>query len=219
MTDTFDKGNAAFIARRYASERRFKAYGAVALAVSVLFLVYLIVDIGIKAWPSFFEHRVVLEVNLDASKIPANEVLKGDFEGVVRAGLRGLFPGLTTRGDVRSLTSLLSAGAGDDLRRQIAANPVLIGTTVRAGALLADDADLYLKGMLTTTLRTAGTTNLQLAQAGEEFIFTGDLSQLAVGQIVRANGGALSIANVEAGLAKAEAIMPPTTLNTLTPGT
>jgi phosphate transport system permease protein len=66
MTDTFDKGNAAFIAKRYASERRFKAYGAVALAVSVLFLVYLIVDIGIKAWPSFFEHRVVLEVNLDA---------------------------------------------------------------------------------------------------------------------------------------------------------
>ena len=66
MTDTFDKGNAAFIAQRYASERRFKAYGAVALAVSVLFLAYLIVDIGIKAWPSFFEHRVVLEVNLDA---------------------------------------------------------------------------------------------------------------------------------------------------------
>ncbi len=84
MTDTFDKGNAAFIAKRYASERRFKAYGAVALAVSVLFLVYLIVDIGIKAWPSFFEHRVVLEVNLDASKIPANDVLKGDFEGVVK---------------------------------------------------------------------------------------------------------------------------------------
>ena len=55
ISDTFDKENAAFIAKRYASERRFKAYGAVALAVSVPFLVYLIVDIGIKAWPSFFE--------------------------------------------------------------------------------------------------------------------------------------------------------------------
>ena len=50
MTDTFDKGNAAFIAKRYASERRFKAYGAAALAISVLFLAYLIIDIGIKAW-------------------------------------------------------------------------------------------------------------------------------------------------------------------------
>ena len=155
MTDTFDKGNAAFIAKRYASERRFKAYGAVALAVSVLFLVYLIVDIGIKAWPSFFEHRAVLEVNLDASKIPATDVLKGDFEGLVKDGFRSLFPGVTTRGDVRSLTSLLSAGAADDLRQQTAANPVMIGTTVRAGALLADDADLYLKGMLTTTRQDA----------------------------------------------------------------
>ncbi len=219
MTDTFDKGNAAFIAKRYASERRFKAYGAVALAVSVLFLVYLIVDIGIKAWPSFFEHRVVLEVNLDASKIPADEVLKGDFEGLVRGSLRSLFPRVTTRGDVRSLTSLLSAGAADDLRQDTAANPASIGTTVRAGALLGDDSDLYLKGMLTTTFRTPGTTNLQLAQSGEEFILTGDLSQLAVGQIVRANGGALRITGVEAGLAKAEAILPPATLTSLTPGT
>ena len=218
MTDTFDKGNAAFIARRYASERRFKAYGAVALAVSVLFLVYLVVDIGIKAWPSFFEHRVVLEVNLDASEIPANEVLRGDFEGLVRGSLRRLFPGVTTRGDVRSLTSLLSAGAADDLRYETAANPALIGTTVRAGALLGDDADLYLKGMLTTLLRTPGSTNLQLAQSGEEFILTGDLSQLAVGQIVRANGGALRITGVEAGLARADAILAPATLNTLTPG-
>jgi phosphate transport system permease protein len=216
MIDTFDKGNAAFIAKRYSSERRFRAYGAVALAVSILFLVYLIVDIGIKAWPSFFEHRAVLEINLDASKIPATDVLKGDFEGLVKDGFRSLFPGVTARRDVRSLTSLLSAGAANDLRQQTAANPGMIGSTVRVDALLAADADLYLKGMLTRTSRTPGTTNLQLAQAGEEYILTGDLSQLAVGQIVRANGGALRIASLEAGLAKALAIIPPTTLNILT---
>ena len=195
MTDTFDKGNAAFIAKRYSSERRFKAYGAAALAISVLFLVYLIVDIGTKAWPSFFEHRVVLQINLDPGKIDSTDVQKGDFEGLVKDGFRSLFPGVTTRGDVRSLTSLLSAGAADDLRRQTAANPASIGSTVRVGALLAANADMYLKGMLTQTLQTAGTTSLQLAQTGEEFIFTGDLSQLSVGQIVRANGGALRIAS------------------------
>ena len=71
--------------------------------------------------------------------------------------------------------------------------------------------------MLTKTTRTPGTTTLQLAQAGEEFIFTGDLSQLAVGQIVRANGGALRIASVEPSLAKADHNVPET-LNTLTAG-
>ena len=166
MTDTFDKGNAAFIAKRYASERRFRAYGAVALAISVLFLVYLIADIGIKAWPSFFEHRAVLEVNLDASKIPANDVLKGDFEGLVKGAFRGGFPGVTTRSDLKSLTSLLSAGAADDLRQQTVANPASIGTTVKAGVLLADDADLYLKGMLTDTVKTPGITNASTGADG-----------------------------------------------------
>ena len=218
MTNTFDNGNAGFIAKRYASERRFRAYGAVALAVSVAFLVYLIVDIGIKAWPSFFEHRAVLDINLDASKIPATDVLKGDFEGLVKNGFRSNFPGVTSRGDVKKLNSLLSVGAADDLRLQTAANPASIGTTVKADVLLSDDADLYFEGMLTKTTRTPGTTTLQLAQAGEEFIFTGDLSQLSVGEILRANGGALRIARVEAGLAEAEAIMPPETLNTLTAG-
>ena len=139
ITDTFDKGNAAFISKRYASERRFKAYGAVALAVSVLFLVYLIADIGIKAWPSFFEHRAVLEINLDASKVPSDGVLKGDFEGLVKDGFRSLFPSVTTRGDIKKLTSLLSVGAADDLRQQTAANPLTIGTTVKGEKL----ASLY----------------------------------------------------------------------------
>ncbi len=65
MTDFSRKLDPALVAKRYASERRFRAYGAVALAVSVLFLVYLIVDIAVKAWPSFFEHHVALKVELD----------------------------------------------------------------------------------------------------------------------------------------------------------
>ncbi|MGB8313119.1 MAG: DUF3333 domain-containing protein, partial [Aestuariivirga sp.] len=219
MTDTFDKGNAAFIAKRYAGERRFRAYGAVALAISVLFLAYVLIDIGLKAWPSFFEHRAVLEVNLDATRVSPADVLKGDFEGLVKDALRNSFPNVTSRGDKKKLTSLLSVGAADDLRLQTVANPSSIGTTVKAGVLLAADADLYLKGMLTRTARTEGTTNLQLAQVGEEFVFTGDLSQLAVGQIVRTNGGALRVSTVESALARAEAILAPETLNTLTAGT
>ena len=76
MTDSFQKGDPAYLARRYGSERRFQIYGAAALAISVLFLVYLIVDIGTKAWPSFFEHRVVLQINLDPGKVDSTDVRK-----------------------------------------------------------------------------------------------------------------------------------------------
>jgi phosphate transport system permease protein len=146
MTDTFDKGNAAFIAKRYASERRFKAYGAAALAISVLFLAYLIIDIGIKAWPSFFEHRVILQINLDPGKIDPAHVEKGDFSGLIKESLRAVFPTVTERADKKNLTALLSVGAADDLRDQTVANPAIIGTTLNVAALLSDEADLYFKG-------------------------------------------------------------------------
>ena len=146
MTDTFQKGDPAHLARRYSSERRFQIYGAAALAISVLFLMYLIVDIGTKAWPSFFEHRVVLQINLDPGKIDSTDVQKGDFTGLVKDGLRAVFPDVTERVDKKKLVALLSVGAADDLRDQTVANPALIGTTVNVAALLSDEADLYLKG-------------------------------------------------------------------------
>ncbi len=102
----------------------------------------------------------------------------------------------------KKLTAQLSTGTGDDLRILTVANPAMIGTTVNANALLSDDADLYFKGMHAPTLKTPGQTNLQIAKDGENYLFTGDLSQLVAGQIVRANGGAFRIASLDAGAAK-----------------
>ena len=135
-----------FIAKRYHSERMFRAYGAIALAISVLFLAYLVIDIGTKALPSFFENRVTLNVNLDAAKIDKANILQGDFEGVVKNALKAEFPAVTERADMKKLLSMLSVGAADDLRNSVVADPALIGTTVKYGALLSDSADLFLKG-------------------------------------------------------------------------
>jgi phosphate transport system permease protein len=218
MTDFSKKLDPALVAKRYASERRFRAYGAVALTVSVLFLVYLIVDIAVKAWPSFFEHHVVLQVELDPAKIDPAEAQKGDFNGVIKNGLRAAFPNVTNRADSKKLLAQLSVGTGDDLRILTVANPAMIGTTVNASALLSDDADLYFKGMHAPTVKTPGQTNLQIAKTGDDYLFTGDLSQLVAGQIVRANGGAFRITGLEAGAAKAEALLAPDTLNSLVAG-
>jgi phosphate transport system permease protein len=219
MTDKFDTGDAAFIARRYASERRFKAYGAVALVISVLFLAYVLIDIGIKAWPSFFEHSVVLDINLDPAKIDASNVMNSDFDLLVKDNVRDMFPNVTSRADRKVLASLFSVGAADDLRTQTAANPGTIGSTVKTRALLAADADLYYKGSLFKIAKTPGKTDLRLTQSGEEFLVTGDVSELAAGEIIRAYVGAYRITSVEAGVAKAEALLTPTTLiNTFVAG-
>ena len=48
MTEFTMKGGAELVAKRYRAERRFKALGLVSLAVTGLFLGFLIVDIVTK---------------------------------------------------------------------------------------------------------------------------------------------------------------------------
>jgi phosphate transport system permease protein len=135
-----------FTAKRYRSERLFRFYGAAALAISVLFLVYLVVDIAIKAWPSFFESTVTVETMLDPAKIDKANIAKGDFSGVLKDAIKAKFPEISARGELKKITGLISSGAADDLRDMTLANPAIIGTTVKFDALFGDSADLYVKG-------------------------------------------------------------------------
>lgn len=138
-----------FLARRYASERRFKSYGAIALAITTAFLLFLLVDIVIKGIPAFTAQSVTLPVNLDATAINASDIKSADFETMVKDAIRNKFPEVTARADRKKLTGSISQAAADDLRAQVIANPALIGTTYNAKLLLSDDADLYLKGIAT----------------------------------------------------------------------
>ena len=141
-----DSAYRARLAKRYAAESRFKAYGAIALLLTSAFLLYLLVDIARKGWPAFFEHRAIIDVALDAAQIDAANPGAADFSGMVKEAWRANFPELTSRGDKKKLNLLLSQAASDDLRQQVIANPALIGQTVKTEVLLSDEADLYLKG-------------------------------------------------------------------------
>ena len=196
------------VARRRAAERRFRFYGAAAMTLTAAFLVSLIADIVIKAIPAFHEHRVVLQVLLDPAAIDAANPRAGDYDSLIRKAFRGLFPSVTTRGERKALSALLSKGAADDLRTMVAADPGLIGQTVGVPALLSDDADLYLEGSDTamTTVKRGGA--LQVHQSKDIYRLTGDTSRLAPGMIVRINGGALRIVSGETDGMQAEALIP-----------
>lgn len=144
------------IARRYAAERRFRAYGAAALALTAAFIALLMADIVSKGWPAFIEHRVLLLVNIDAGKIDAAKPAAGDYQAVLREALHGLFPDVTGRSDRKALNGLLSDGGADDLRAMVTADPSLIGKAVGLSALLSDDAGLYLKGQETAETMAKG---------------------------------------------------------------
>jgi len=65
---------AARVRRRYRAERRFKAYGLIALTLTTVFLVILIADILIRGLPAFWFYSVTLDVRVMAEEVdPENK--------------------------------------------------------------------------------------------------------------------------------------------------
>lgn len=135
------------LSRRYASEQRFKAYGAIALLLTSAFLIYLLVDIVRKGWPAFVEHHATIDVTLDPAIIDAKDPAAADYGVLVKQAWRAQFPDQSSRSQKKKLDSFLSQDAATDLQKQVVSNPSLIGQTVAAEILLSDDADLYFKGL------------------------------------------------------------------------
>ncbi|MGE0239394.1 MAG: phosphate ABC transporter permease PstA [Parvibaculaceae bacterium] len=217
--------NDALVAKRYRAERRFKAYGIAAIAVTAIFLVLLFADILVKGWPAFFENRLSLPVTVDAQAIdPQNSkdpkvIRTGDFDGPIRETFRGLFPEVTSRADRKKLLGLLSSGAADDLRRMVVNDPALIGQTVKVPVLLSDDADQYLKGRQTQVEKYPGQGTMTAAAEGDGFKLTTDGATLpSPGDIVRMNGGAFRVISIGNGAFLAEQLMAPKSMSPAAPG-
>ena len=150
-----DDAARALVRKRYRAEARFKAYGLGAIAFAAAFLVVLMTDIVTKAWPAFTTTHIALNVTPDASDVDPDatkadaSLARGDYAKPLRAAYGQIFPEVKGRAEKRKLNGLLSSGAADELRADVMADPGLIGREVRTRAQFSDDADLYLKGVVT----------------------------------------------------------------------
>ena len=152
ITDTATKtrakagSSAALLKKRYAAERRFKAYGLSAIVLAVLFLVMLIGSIVIQGAPAFFTSYVTVPVYFDPERIDAADPGDANYGAIARNSFKALFPDVSGRTEERQLTGLLSNGAGITLREMVMADPSLIGTTQDVEFKMSDDADVLMKG-------------------------------------------------------------------------
>jgi phosphate transport system permease protein len=202
--------SAELVAKRYRTERRFRAYGLISLGITALFLALLVYDIVSKGLPAFIEHTVTLPVTVAADKVDAAKPMAGDYGTLAKDALRAAVPSMTSRGDRKVLLSVLSSGAGDDLRQQVVGDTSLIGKTFDAELLLSADADLYFKGGQSKTTNVNGDGDLTVAQDGETYVLTGSISGLEEREIVLFNGGGVRIKSVAADKVIAEKLIEPT---------
>jgi phosphate transport system permease protein len=140
--------------RRYWAERRFRAYGLMAVFFGIVFVLFLFVSIFIKGASTFRQAYVQLDVFYDAAIIdPAGTrkpaaISAADYQAIIRAALKSRFPQVAGRGPTRDLTRLLSSGAPFDLRKRVMETGGLIGQHETLWLLASDDVDQMLKGKI-----------------------------------------------------------------------
>jgi len=102
------------LARRYRAEKRFKAYGILAIAQTFM----------------------KLEVELDAKTLGLsdepthNEIRRANYAAAIKKTMRKRFPEAKKRKEKKALYKLVSSGAEFQIADTVAADPSLIGTTM-----------------------------------------------------------------------------------------
>jgi phosphate transport system permease protein len=152
---------AAGLRKRYRAERRFRAYGLVAVLIGVAFVFFLFGTILWQGSGAFRQTQVTLDIRyddaalgLDGARTP-EALATANYAALVRASLRERFPEAGGREAGRALTGLVSGSATHVLQRRVEADPSIVGSQQRITFLASADVDQLLKGNMDRSLPEA----------------------------------------------------------------
>ncbi|AXS39616.1 phosphate ABC transporter permease PstA [Breoghania sp. L-A4] len=143
------------IKRRYAAERRFKAYGLAAVLIGLGFLATLMYTVVSKGYTAFQQTEMELTIHFDKSVIDPRDkrvsdpkvLLMANYPAlVVQALARELGVDPKDRTISRRLSGMISGGARTQLRDMVLENPSIIGQTRTLWILANADVDSAFKG-------------------------------------------------------------------------
>ncbi|WP_187430730.1 hypothetical protein ROLI_020710 [Roseobacter fucihabitans] len=160
--------------KRNAAERRFKAYGIIAITIGMLMLITLVYNILSRGTGAFQQTFVTIEVTLPEAKLDKNGNRNiDDIKKVSTFGyaplLRSAFEektaalGIQTGMKSKEMAGILSASAPAQLRDFVIADPSVIGTTVAFEFLASGRVDGYLKDRVSRD-SIANDNNISVAQ-------------------------------------------------------
>lgn len=136
--------------KRYRKERRFRAYGILAITIALAALVTLFADIIGKGHTGFLKTTLTLDVELDPEAMyledptdPA-EVRMADFVEPLIVSLADTLPD-ATMDDRDALRGLINSYASNQLRDELVTNPDWMGTTQTITFLANSNVDVYVK--------------------------------------------------------------------------
>lgn len=166
------------IARRYASERRFRLLGLGAIILSAAFLAFLIITMVMQGAAGFSETRVALPIDFRAAELNVTpEQLRGDRAdlALAGAGLENVVDGAAGSAfQAAGGAELLSDGAWLRVRDAVKADPSLLRRNAVIDVPVATDLDVAFKGEGTPEAeRTVATLGNKLSRGLNRDFFGG----------------------------------------------
>lgn len=143
--------------RRYRAECRFRAYGLIAVAVGLVFLVILLWSIIAQGYSAFQQTSMTLPIYLDEQVIdPKGEreinpkiLITANYPLLVRNALADkLGVDKNDHAAMRELNRMISGGVRVEIRNLLNEHPNFIGTTQTITVLAAADIDSAFKGQI-----------------------------------------------------------------------
>ncbi len=146
--------------RRNAAERRFKAYGAIAIGIAMVALVILLTSVVSQGIGAFRQTYITIDVPLPEAKLDKSgtrdmavmsKVTTIGYAPLLRDGLVNAIAeaGIQTDLSDKEIGDLISKEAPATVRDRVLANPDLIGGTDRFTLLADGRIDGYFKGRVT----------------------------------------------------------------------
>jgi phosphate transport system permease protein len=146
----------AHLRRRYAAERRFRAYGLLAILIALGFLVALFTSIIGNGWSAFLQSEYNVEVYLDPAEfrdssgnVTDTSIRTANYDKLARSALaKTLGVAETDKKARRDVRDMLSRAIDVQIRDRVLDDRDLIGQTVRFWLLAHGNVDALLKGSI-----------------------------------------------------------------------
>tara|TARA_R110002096_G_scaffold130643_3_gene279891 strand:- start:17567 stop:18844 length:1278 start_codon:yes stop_codon:yes gene_type:complete len=158
----------ASLVRRRRKETLFRLAGITATGVGVVFLLVFFSTLIGKGASAFQQSFLKLDIEFSADVLAPGGQLDleyANYDSLVRAALRDLFPDVSGRSDRRALYRLPSVAASYQVQDMIGADPDLLGTTQTLWVPASSDVDMLLKGNIDASVEQSLRT-LSDAQIG-----------------------------------------------------
>ena len=135
------------LTRRRRSELILKAAGLTAISLAFGMLLILLGSLISTGWPAFTQTHVTLDVMVDAKRVKADKIDKGNYRAIIQEAMIPVFPDLPEK-QAKKHSKILSDATQYLLRDRVVADPSLIGQMVTLTVPVADPFDQLYKGLI-----------------------------------------------------------------------